>query len=146
VAHRRERQGFQPIGAPDLVGGLDLPARRARDLRLQAAWLGAAGEAIAARVRAVRIRRGVLELVADDPVWTRQIVDLLPRLAARLARAEPALGVVRFRLVTAGGPGPAQELAEEGREDEADLPQASPGHAPRRPGIGRERSGSQRSD
>lgn len=117
----RQRRGFLPIGEPDVIEGLGLPARRASDLRLQAAWLEAAGDALAARVRPVRIRRGVLELAVDDPAWARQVADLIPRLAVRLVRAAPGLGVRRFRVVTADGPGPARDLdLEDGDADPGD--------------------------
>jgi hypothetical protein len=65
---------------------------------LAAAWRRVAGEAIASRTRATGIRRGVLEIVCDDERWLDALASAIPRLAARLARERPDLGVRRFRL------------------------------------------------
>ncbi len=95
------RRGFTPIGSADLrtVG---LPAREARRLRLERAWAGVAGEAIARRARAADVRRGVLELDIADPAWARQLAPLLPGIVARLTLEFPDLGIRKLKTVVAG--------------------------------------------
>ena len=82
------------------AGSLGLPDKLARDLELQHAWRRAAGDAIARRVVPVGIRRGVLELRVEDPRWLPTARALVPRLAARIARDAPSLGVQRLRLIS----------------------------------------------
>ena len=78
---------------------LGLPATRAKDLELRAAWLNVAGPAVARRASVVSLKRGVLELRLDDESWRRPLEDLLPELGARFSRHHANLGVTRFHLV-----------------------------------------------
>ena len=80
---------------------LGLPLRLAKDLLLDTAWRQVAGETIARRA-AVRVRRGVLEIRATDPHWASMISELMPRIAGRLARAYPELGIRKVRVQHAG--------------------------------------------
>lgn len=121
MAVRRRGRGFEPAGAcsPNQLG---LPARRSRELRLAVAWREVAGEALARRAEAVRVTRGTLEVQVDERRWEVTVLALLPRLAARLARSYPALGVKRCRLLVSGGEGVSRGEAlalevEEHRED-----------------------------
>ena len=98
---RRFQRGFRPLGGVDPGRAAGLSAARVRDLRLQRAWLDVAGEALAQRVQAVRVSRGVLELAVDDPRWARELRALIPRLAVRLARADADLGIRKFRILGA---------------------------------------------
>ena len=102
MATRRRRRGFEPTGScsPDQLG---LPARKSRELRLAVAWREVAGEALARRAEAVRVHRGTLEVQVDERRWEVTVRGLLPRLAARLARGYPGLGVKRCRLLVADG-------------------------------------------
>jgi len=99
---RRRRRGFEPAGScsPNQLG---LPAKRSRELRLALAWREVAGEPLARRAQAVRVSRGTLEVQVDERRWEVTVRALLPRLAARLARSCPALGVKRCRLLVQDG-------------------------------------------
>ncbi len=121
--------GFQPIGRV-AVDALGLPSSRARLLLLEHAWGRVAGDAIARRTRAVPVRRGVLSVSVDDAAWAREIVPLLPRIAGRLAREFPGLGVKRFRVSSAAGPGSPLEIPELEDSREADPAVASGPAAP----------------
>lgn len=98
---KRRNRGFERAGsfAPEELG---LPARRSRELKLALAWAGVAGEAIARRAPAVRVRRGVLEVEAEDPGWAETIQEMMPELACRLAESHPELGIRNWRLLNAG--------------------------------------------
>jgi hypothetical protein len=97
----RSKKGW--VGLGDLrLDRLGLSSARTSELVLTRAWREAAGEAIARRAPAERIRRGVLELRVPDGNWAEALIELLPRLAARLATSHPELGVVRFRLLRQG--------------------------------------------
>lgn len=93
----KRRQGFARLAevGPDALG---LSARRARELLLARAWIEVAGQPLASRVAAVSVRRGVLELAAEDQRWAEALADLLPRLAGRVAARHPELGVRKLRV------------------------------------------------
>lgn len=93
------RGTFGRLGEVGAVA-LGLPERLARDLELQHAWRRAAGEAVARRLVPEGVRRGVLELRVEDPRWLPTARALAPRLAARIARDAPGLGVKRLRLLS----------------------------------------------
>lgn len=98
---RRSKRGW--VGLGELPAAkLGLGSRRTRELVLGRAWREAAGEAIARRAPAERITRGVLVVRVPDGNWADTLIDLLPRLAARLAALHPELGVSRFRLLREG--------------------------------------------
>lgn len=96
VASKRTR-GFARLAdvGPEELG---LPAPHARRLRLAHAWAEVAGEPLASHVAAVSVRRGVLEVEAEDERWAEALADLLARLAGRLAALYPALGVRKLRI------------------------------------------------
>lgn len=98
---RRGEGGFRGAGSFDAEAA-GLPKPLAKKLELIRAWRSVAGPILADRARAVQIVRGVVELAVEDPAWARQVVPLLPLLAARLTRAAPTLGIRKFR-VTVGG-------------------------------------------
>lgn len=109
---RRNRRGFERAGALSL-DRLGLPRARARELILAQAWDQVAGPALAARVRAARVQRGVLEIEVTSGRWSATLREWLPRLAGRLSRAFPELGVRKFRVLRAGSDElePAQPVA-----------------------------------
>jgi hypothetical protein len=98
MAFTRRSTGFALLGA-GVVGGLGLSTSRRNELILQAAWRQVAGPVISRRAPAIRVHRGVLELLVAEPAWRRAIEHLLPELGAKLAREHAALGVTRFRLI-----------------------------------------------
>jgi len=75
-----------------------LPAREARKLLVERAWSDAAGEGIARRARALDVKRGILEIEVTERAWARELAPLLPRIASRIARGFPELGVRKFRV------------------------------------------------
>lgn len=79
------------------ASSLGLPSRRAKELRLVHAWGRAAGEPIVRRTE-IRVRRGVLEIDVTDRTWSETLIELAPRLAARLAGQCPGLGLRRYRI------------------------------------------------
>jgi hypothetical protein len=81
---------------------LGLPPAQARELVLADGWREVAGDALAERVRALRVRRGTLEVELPEGPWERALADLVPRLAGRLAARRPQLGIARLRVVAAG--------------------------------------------
>jgi len=104
---RRRRRGFERAGAVPR-GELGLPAARTRELQLALAWREIAGEAVARRAPALRVRRGVLEVEIREEAWRRTMVDVLPGLAGRLAARHPALHITRYRMVSSGQAGSAE--------------------------------------
>ena len=80
----------------------DLRRSQARRLRLAYAWTSVAGPALARRVEAVRVARGVLELEISDPRWAGEVKSLVPSLAGRLAGRFPDLGIRKMRLRLVG--------------------------------------------
>lgn len=97
MARREERFRLAKLGAVSLES-LGVPAAKAREIELQAAWLRVAGEALSRRVSSVELRRGVLEIAVDDPRWVAALRPLVGRLVTGLAREAPHLGVRRGRL------------------------------------------------
>lgn len=118
---RRFHQGFRPLGGVDPGTATGLSAARVRDLRLQRAWLDVAGDALARRVQAVRVCRGVLELAVDDVRWARELRVLIPRLAYRLSQLDAGLGIRKFRILDAAGPARPQPLPEIDEAPQADV-------------------------
>jgi len=107
---RRNERGFRKAG--DLrADRLEMPAARARELRLATAWQAVAGEAIARRAPARGIRRGVLEVEVPDERWASTLRELIPRLAGRLSGAYPDLGVKKLRLILPGVAGKPRAVA-----------------------------------
>ena len=54
--------------------------------------------ALSRRVRPLGIKRGVLELEVVDERWVEPLLELIPRLAGRLAARHPQLGVRRLKI------------------------------------------------
>jgi predicted nucleic acid-binding Zn ribbon protein len=65
--------------------------------RVQSAWAGAAGEAIAAEATPVSERDGVLHLRCRSAVWAQEVELLAPDLVERLnaALGGPEIGAIR---------------------------------------------------
>ncbi len=103
----RRRRGFEHVGRLS-ASQLGLPPRLARELLLATAWRRVAGETIARRAAAVRVRRGVLEIRVPDEHWATMISELIPRLAGRMAAAYPELGVRKFRMQREGSSTPTR--------------------------------------
>ncbi|HEX6851479.1 MAG TPA: DciA family protein [Candidatus Polarisedimenticolaceae bacterium] len=97
------------------ASAIGLPERLARELELARAWRRVAGEAVARRLVPEGIRRGVLELRVEDPRWLPTARALAPKLAFRMSREAPGLGVKRLRLL-------AGERREEAPLDDPDPP------------------------
>lgn len=125
MAVRRRRRGFEGTGAcaPDQLG---LPKRKSRELRLAVAWREVAGEVLAGRAEAVRVNRGTLEVQVDERRWEETVRALLPRLAGRVARAHPGLGVRRCRLLVQEGDSVRRGEAVELEGDDARADRARP--------------------
>ena len=123
---RRRNQGFERAGAFG-ARQLGLPAVRAREMDLALNWRRAVGEPLARLVRAVRVRRGVLELqlLAPDTDPTGAIEDRLPRLGRRLVELCPRLGVRSVRLLPHGDGRPPQA-----RPIAAESPASAPDQKP----------------
>jgi hypothetical protein len=114
VLGRGKRAGFRRLG--DLAAAdIGLPAARAHDLSLVHAWSAVAGEAFARRSPALGVRRGVLEIRLPEGPWEAIVAAEAGRLAARVARAHPELGIRRYRLCPeGGGPPRAAEAIDAG--------------------------------
>jgi hypothetical protein len=50
----------------------------------------------------VRVRRGVLEIEAEDLRWAETMQEMMPRRARRLAESHPELGIRKWRLLHEG--------------------------------------------
>jgi len=98
---KRRSGGFERLGRVG-VEATGLPRRQARQLLLEHAWVRVAGEIIARRARAVGIERGVLEIDVSEPLWAKELVPYVPKIAGRLAREFPELGVKKLRVRVAG--------------------------------------------
>jgi len=107
MAQGRRRRGFEHVGRLP-AGQLGLPPRLAKELLLATAWRQVAGETIARRAAAVRVKRGVLEIRVPDEHWAAMISELIPRIAGRMAAAYPELGVRKFRMQREGSVTPAR--------------------------------------
>jgi hypothetical protein len=94
---RRRRRGFEPLGTSG-ARGFSLPPARERDLLLADAWQRAAGTALAARARAVRVDRGVLEIEVPERRWADALREQLRELASRAAALAPDLRIRRLRV------------------------------------------------
>ena len=94
---RRRRRGFERIGTSG-ARGLSLPPPRARELLLADAWQRAAGTALAARARAVRVERGVLEIEVPERRWADALRQQLRELASRTAALAPDLQIRKLRV------------------------------------------------
>lgn len=124
---RRIQRGFRPLGGVDPGRAAGLSAARVRDLRLQRAWLDVAGPALARRVQAIRVSRGVLELAVDDARWARELRALIPRLAFRLARADAGLGIRKFRILGAPDGNAARPLPDDVDDPDVEVASADAG-------------------
>jgi len=68
--------------------------------RVQAAWAGTVGEAIALHCAPVRERAGVLEVSCDEAVWAAEIELLGAELVERLAAVEGCGTITALRART----------------------------------------------
>jgi hypothetical protein len=131
MAFFRQARGFERAGnlSPAKMG---MPVARARTLSLLRAWKLIAGESLAQQVRAVEIKRGVLELEAADPAWRAAVEPLLPALTGRLVGEYPKLGAVKYRVGLAGQARPASTVAIELPAAVENLPRNKPRPLPAR--------------
>ncbi|MCP3982384.1 MAG: DUF721 domain-containing protein [bacterium] len=104
MKRRRKQNGFRQVGEVD-PGRRDLPAARARELKLARSWARLAGDALARVARPLKAARGVLDvgLVGEDSSWDATVAELLPRLAGRVAHEHRELGIRKVRLRDADG-------------------------------------------
>lgn len=104
VTRRFPKKTFVPLGTLP-AERLGLSARRSGELRLQQAWVRAAGSRLAARATPLGLRRGVFELrmTTNDDVWCRTVYEVLGGLAASIAAAQPGLGIESVRLISVDG-------------------------------------------
>jgi hypothetical protein len=102
MSDRRRPSAFRGLGDVD-IDSLGVSPARGAELRAARSWRRIAG-GLAGRFPP-RVRRGVLEISAPDAAWERTLASFLPGLAARLARAEPQLGIRSWRLDGPGGRG-----------------------------------------
>jgi predicted nucleic acid-binding Zn ribbon protein len=70
--------------------------------RVQAAWIEAAGPAVAARATPRSLRAGVLTVACREAVWAQELELLGPHVVQRLNAALGAEIVARLRCVTGG--------------------------------------------
>lgn len=107
----RRGRGFRRVGVAD-VAGLELRPRDRARLQLAQGWLAIVGPAVARAVRADRVQRGVLEVVAKDARWAAVLGRDVPSIAAQLAAARPGLRIrkVRLRIDGAAEPGAVEAL------------------------------------
>jgi hypothetical protein len=123
VSVSRRRRGFERAGCLP-ADQLGLPRAHGKKLVLAAAWRRVAGAAIARHARAIGIRRGVLEIAFDDERWLEALKAAIPRVAARLARDCPELGVRRLRLRREGREFPDRPTPLPIEADEREVPPA----------------------
>lgn len=112
MAFFRKARGFERAGNLK-PADMSMPVARARTLTLLRAWKLIAGESLAQQVRAVEIKRGVLELEAADPAWRAAVEPLLAALTGRLAGEYPKLRAVKYRLGLKGQARPSSTIAIE---------------------------------
>ena len=88
--------------------GRGLPAARARELILAAAWHEVAGPALEPLVESLDVRRGVLEIqvATADSSWLPTLAEVLPELAARVARRARGVTISRYRIHGLGAASP----------------------------------------
>ena len=130
----RGRRGFRRVGVAD-VAGLELRPRDRARLELAQGWLAIVGPAVARAVRADRLQRGVLEVVAADARWAAVLGRDVPSIAAQLAAARPELGIrkVRLRVEGTDGPGAVQDLPPRDDAGAASSPSPRPTYRAPRP-------------
>jgi hypothetical protein len=98
---KRRHRGFERAGAfkPAELG---LPSKRSKELTLGLAWTRVAGEAISRSAPAAGIRRGTFEVEVAEGRWAETMIEMMPRLASRLASEHPELGIRKWRLLQEG--------------------------------------------
>jgi hypothetical protein len=61
-------------------------------------WDKVVGEQIAARARPLKLRRNILEVQVDHPVWMQQLQMLKPQILKKLANQLPGSGITDIYL------------------------------------------------
>jgi len=61
-------------------------------------WDQLVGEQIAARARPLRLRKGVLEVQVDHPVWMQQLQMLKPQILEKISAKIPSAGITDIYL------------------------------------------------
>lgn len=65
-------------------------------------WDKIVGDQIAARARPLRLRKGVLEIAVDHPVWMQQLQMMKVQILARIQEQVPKAGITDLYLRKAG--------------------------------------------
>ncbi len=81
-------------------------------------WDEIVGKQIAARARPLRLRKGVLEIAVDHPVWMQQLQMMKPQILSKIQKKVPAAGITDLYLrktarpMTPAAPVPTPEKAQ----------------------------------
>jgi predicted nucleic acid-binding Zn ribbon protein len=83
---------------------LDKPGLGEQITRHQAwlVWDKIVGSQIAARARPLRLRKGVLEIAVDHPVWMQQLQMMKTQILAKIQEQVPKAGITDLYLRKAG--------------------------------------------
>ncbi len=73
-------------------------------------WDQLVGEQIAARARPLRLRKGVLEVQVDHPVWMQQLQMLKPKILEKINEKIPNAGITEIYLRKAGSTNKNRDL------------------------------------
>jgi len=65
-------------------------------------WDKIVGDQIAARARPLRLRKGVLEIAVDHPVWMQQLQMMKTQILAKIQEQVPKAGITDLYLRKAG--------------------------------------------
>lgn len=65
-------------------------------------WDKIVGKQIAARARPLRLRKGVLEIAVDHPVWMQQLQMMKTQILAKIQEQTPKAGITDLYLRKAG--------------------------------------------
>lgn len=94
---------------------LDKPGFGEQITRHQAwlVWDKIVGKQIAARARPLRLRKGVLEIAVDHPVWMQQLQMMKPQILSKIQNKVPAAGItdLYLRKTTGQASAPASPAA-----------------------------------
>ncbi|MBD1400166.1 DciA family protein [Pelovirga terrestris] len=67
-------------------------------------WDKIVGRQIAARARPLRLRKGVLEIAVDHPVWMQQLQMMKTQILAKIQQQIPKAGITELYLRKTGHP------------------------------------------
>ena len=81
-------------------------------------WDKIVGKQIAARARPLRLRKGVLEIAVDHPVWMQQLQMMKPQILAKIQDKAPSAGINDLylrRTTQLAPPGPQTSTPEKSK-------------------------------